>query len=152
MDETEKKQSEAGGQAPTSSDQSVKEDLKKVADRAKAATGGFSFNALFEGRLDEKNYLYFAVAGIVLGLLLNMIPLIGMLISIAIGVLGLGATARRFHDINITGWAAALLIVPIIGLLTVIYLCWKKGDTGANPFGGVPDKNRDMFKAILNTN
>ena len=74
-----------------------------------------------------------------------------MIISLGLVVFGLGATARRFHDTNMTGWAAVVIIVPFVGLLAVIYLCWKQGDVGANPFGAAPDKKREMFKAILNT-
>jgi hypothetical protein len=39
----------------------------------------------------------------------------------------------------------------VLGLLGVIYLCWKHGDVGSNQYGGVPDPKRDVFKAILNT-
>lgn len=155
MDDTQQTQSgneTAGAPAPTPAPtQSATEDLKKVAERAKAATGGFSFDKLFEGRLDETNYMYFAIGAFVVGLLSSMIPVIGFIVALGLFVLGLGATARRFHDINITGWAALIIIVPMVGLLAVIYLCWKKGDAGANPFGAAPDKNREMFKAILNT-
>jgi uncharacterized membrane protein YhaH (DUF805 family) len=58
---------------------------------------------------------------------------------------------RRFHDINMTGWATVALFIPVLGILGVIYLCWKHGDTGSNRFGDVPDPKRDVFKAILNT-
>ncbi len=151
MENTEQKQTEVAVVSPTASNQSASEDLKRVADRAKAATRGFAFEKLFTGRLDETNYLYFVIGALVVGFLVMMIPLIGMLVSLALLVLGLGATARRFHDINITGLAAVVLIVPVVGLLAVIYLCWKKGEAGANPFGAAPDRNRDTFKAILNT-
>ncbi len=151
MENTEQKQTEVVVVSPAASSQSASEDLKRVADRAKAATGGFAFDKLFTGRLDETNYLYFAIGALVVGFLVMMIPLIGMIVSLLLLVLGLGATARRFHDINITGLAAVVLIVPVVGLLAVIYLCWKKGEAGANPFGAAPDRNRDTFKAILNT-
>ena len=141
------------GEAPHVSgpDQSLQGDLKNVADRAKNASAGFSFDKLFAGRIDRMNYIYAVVGGIVLGLVLNMIPLIGLLISLAIAVVGFGVTARRFHDINITGWASLILLVPFIGFFAVLYLCWREGDKGANPFGPVPDPKRDVFKAILNT-
>lgn len=151
MEDTQQKQSETNTTSAPAPTQSATEDLKKVADRAKAATGGFSFDKLFEGRLDETNYMYFAIGSFVVGFLVMMIPVIGMIASLGLFVLGLGATARRFHDINMTGWAAAILVVPVVGFLAVIYLCWKIGDAGVNPFGVAPDKNREMFKAVLNT-
>ena len=97
------------------------------------------------------NYMYGAIGGIVLGFILAMIPVIGLLVSIALGVVGLGMTARRFRDTGMTGWAAAICIIPFVGFLVVVYLCWKEGDKGANAFGAAPDPKREVFKAILNT-
>ncbi len=131
--------------------QSAKEDLQKVADRAKAATGGFSLNNLFVGRLDEKNYLYGAIGSLVVGFLLEIIPVIGLIAVLVLLVLGFGITIRRLHDINMTGWASIALIIPFVGLLLVIYLCWKNGDVAVNTYGAVPDKKRDLFRALLNT-
>lgn len=151
MNETQQKQSDSSTAKTEAPNQSATADLREVADRARAATKSFSFDKLFDGRLDETNYLYFAISSIAVGLFAMMVPVIGMLISLVLMMFGLSATARRFHDINITGWAAIILMVPMIGLFAVVYLCWKKGDTGANSFGATPDKNRDMFKAIFNT-
>lgn len=131
--------------------QSVQGDMKAAADRAKAATAGFKFDNLFAGRIDNMNYLYAIVGSIVLGFILGMVPVIGLLVSLIFLVIGLGVSARRFHDIGITGWASLILIIPFIGLLGVIYLCWKHGDTGTNAYGAAPDPKRDLFKAILNT-
>lgn len=153
MDEHEQKQTE-GTPAPEAggaSSQSAQEDLKKVAERAKAATGGFTFGKLFEGRLDEKNYLYFAVLSLVVGFVVGIIPVIGFLIGLALLVVGVGATVRRLRDINMDPWFALILIVPYVDLLFVIYLCWKHGDAGSNKYGNAPDRSRDLFKAILNT-
>lgn len=139
----------AGGQP--SDTQSVNADIKKVADSAKAATQGFDFNKLFVGRLDEKNFMYFAIIAFVIDLILMRVGIIGTIISLALGVLGLGATARRMHDIGVTGWAALIMFVPLVNLIAVIYLCIKHGDATPNAYGAIPDKNRDLFKAILNT-
>jgi uncharacterized membrane protein YhaH (DUF805 family) len=125
--------------------------LKKIATNARAATQGFDFNKLFVGRIDHINYMYYAIGSIVVGLILMYIPIIGLIISLALGVVGLGASARRFHDINMTGWAALLILIPFVNILTVVYLCWKLGDVAPNAFGPVPDKNRELFKAVLNT-
>ena len=137
--------------AGASSSQSLPNDLKRMADKAKSASQGFSFEKLFEGRVDRMNYMYGAIGGIVLALILAMVPVIGFIISIALGVVGLGMTARRFRDTGVTGWATLICLIPFAGLLVLVYLCWKVGDTGANAFGAAPDPKRDVFKAILNT-
>lgn len=146
----ESKTNDAGG-TTGNGQQSAKAELQVVADRAKSATQGFDIQKIFVGRVDNMNYLYGALASIVLGFTIGMIPVIGFLVMIPLAVLGFGLTARRFHDINITGWASLILFVPFLGLFAVIYLCWKHGDVAANPFGAVPDPKRDFFKAVLNT-
>lgn len=131
--------------------QSAKEDISKLANTAKKATEGFEFSKLFEGRLDQTNYLYGVITSVVCALLLMYIPIIGMLASILLGVVGLGMSARRLHDIGTTGWAALLLFIPLVGLLGVIYLCWKIGDVKSNQYGAPPDAKREMFRSWLNT-
>ena len=131
--------------------QSAQGDLKKVADRAKAATGGFDYTKVIVGRVDQMNYVYSVLIGVVAGSILSFIPLVNIVAGVALAFLGIGMSVRRFHDINITGWATVALFIPVLGLLGVIYLCWKHGDATSNQFGGVPDPKRDVFKAILNT-
>ena len=138
-------------QSSNATNQSLPDDLKKVADRAKAASQGFSFEKLFEGRLDRMNYMYGAIGGLVLGYIISMIPLIGLIIDIGLLVVTIGMSARRFRDTGTTGWAAAVCIIPYVGFLVVVYLCWKEGDKAANAFGAVPDPKREVFRAILNT-
>ena len=131
--------------------QSAQADINAAAARAKAATSGFKFDNLFAGRIDNMNYLYAVVGSIVLGFILGMIPIIGLLVSLVFLVVGLGVSARRLHDIGMSGWASLLLLIPFVGLLGMIYLCWRHGDTGSNAYGAAPDPKRDLFKAILNT-
>ena len=77
-----------GAAGSAGSNQSLPNDLKHMADKAKSASQGFSFEKLFEGRVDRMNYMYGAIGGIVLGFILAMIPVIGFIISIALGVVG----------------------------------------------------------------
>ncbi len=139
----------AGGQKQST--QSAHEDLRKISAQAKSATVGFSFEKLFQGRVDQKNYFIGAIAVLVIGYISMHIPLLGFLVGVASLVLGLGMTARRLRDINMTPWGALVLIIPLVNLLLVIYLCWKHGDVGANQYGVAPDPHRDVFKALLNT-
>ncbi|MBM3272295.1 DUF805 domain-containing protein [Candidatus Kaiserbacteria bacterium] len=96
-------------------------------------------------------FLYFFLGAVVVGMVAGMIPLINMLVGIVLAVIGFGVGIRRFHDINVTGWAAVVFLVPFIGLLAALYLCWKHGDAGDNQYGSAPDPHRPILKAILNS-
>lgn len=132
-------------------EQSVQDDLKKLMLKATDATKGFDWKHLFSGRLDPKNYLYGVVGSLAIVALLMLVPFIGIVVSLAFAVLGFCMTVRRLHDINTTGWASLVLLVPFAGILAVIYLCWKMGDTASNQYGPIPDQHREMFHAFLNT-
>ncbi len=151
MDEQKKEEVVSETPAQSSSQQSAKEDLKKVADRAKAATSGFDFNKLFVGRVDAMNYLYSIIIAVVVCSIASYIPLVNIVVGLGLLVLGVGMSIRRLHDINMTGWATVGLFIPLLGFpLGIIYLCWKQGDVGSNQYGVVPEPKRDVFKAMLN--
>jgi uncharacterized membrane protein YhaH (DUF805 family) len=180
------------GEAPKQND--VAAELARLAERAKAAAGGggagvmarakestsgFDVLKLFSGRVDRTTFIIFTVAAFVLHTVLMWIPLLGQLLSLALGVLGIGMSIRRLHDIDMVGWYVLVFFLPMIGdvfavgsmmgpgmmgagagltgiLLLVslgflIYLCLKGGNPAANQYGPVPDPKRDFFKAVLNT-
>lgn len=150
MNDTQKQEPEVSKDTSTP-EQSVQVDLNKLYANAKSAAKGLHWKRLFSGRIDRQNYLYGAVGSIVLALLLALIPFIRMLVGIVLLLLGFGMTVRRLHDIDQTGWASLLLFIPFIGVLEVVYLCWKLGNVSTNSYGPTPDPKREMFHAILNT-
>lgn len=143
--------SQAPHQDAPQSGQSAQSDLNKVVGSAKEATEGFEFKKLFEGRIGNVQFLYYLIGSIILGLVLGMIPIINFLAGIVLAVLGIGVGIRRWHDVGVTGWATLIFFVPIVGLLTALYLAWKHGEQGANTYGPEPDPKRPIFKAILNS-
>lgn len=86
-----------------------------IVDRAKASTDGFDFMKLFEGRVDRTTFIIFTVASFVLNIVLGWIPLVGLVLSLALGVLGIGMGIRRLHDINMSGWYILIFALPIVG-------------------------------------
>jgi uncharacterized membrane protein YhaH (DUF805 family) len=152
------------------------DSMKKIP--SKEDIKGFDFMNLFEGRIGRRYFAYFILVNIVLNILIGILlgrALLGSLISLAIGVVGLGVTVRRLHDLGMTGW---LVIVPtiamilsvgggmmmgslggtfglmgIIGLaslLFLLYLIFTKGQQAANQYGPVPQGDRPFWNAILN--
>ena len=132
-------------------DRMVKEASRRYQDVPKKEDlKGFKFEKLFEGRVDKENFIYALVGGIILGFILMYIPVIGWAIALALGVVGLGMTARRLHDVNQTGWLALLMFVPVLGLVGVIYLALLDAVDKDNHYGPKPDPKRGFYHAILN--
>ena len=57
------------------------------------------------------------------------------LISVVIFVPSTTVAARRLHDINRSGWWWFLALVPLLGIIVLIYWTSKEGDSAANDFG-----------------
>ena len=53
------------------------------------------------------------------------------------GIGTLGATVRRLHDRDISGWAILLFIIPLINIYLIVLL-FLKGTEGKNKFGEYP--------------
>ena len=53
------------------------------------------------------------------------------------GIGTLGATVRRFHDRDISGWAILLFIIPLVNIYLIVLL-FLKGTEGKNKFGEYP--------------
>jgi uncharacterized membrane protein YhaH (DUF805 family) len=61
---------------------------------------------------------------------------VGMLIvQLVLVVFGVLLTIRRFHDMDASGWWAALLIVPLANLIVFLVLAIRRGSPSANRFG-----------------
>lgn len=100
--------------------------------------------ANFEGRASRPAYWFFflfyvvvSIIGMVLDSIIGMgvfqlIILFGLLLpSFAVG-------ARRLHDTGKSGWMQLLYIIPIVGLVVMIYFLVQPGDTTENKFGPPP--------------
>lgn len=108
----------------------------------------------FSGRSSRAEWGYFVgllpfLVGVVLGLLTKVLNIYGYMfgtladvVVIGIGlpfmIASIAMAVRRFHDINKSGWWALLFLLPIVSLLTWLYLLFKKGDMLENRFGANP--------------
>ena len=57
-----------------------------------------------------------------------------IIVSIVFIVPTLSITARRLHDINMSGWWQ-LLYITGIGYFVVLYFCTKRSDVSVNKYG-----------------
>ncbi len=78
---------------------------------------GFDFMRMFEGRVGRAHFIYFVLAAIIGNLVLGMLPLIGVVVGLALMVIGVGVSVRRLHDFNCTGW---YVLVPLVAQLILI--------------------------------
>lgn len=56
---------------------------------------------------------------------------------------------KRLHDLNMSGWASFLVMIPLVNLLFIAYLCLKEGDFGSNRYGEALDYEGPSFLLFL---
>ena len=112
----------------------------------------------FSGRASRSEYwkfylsffiLYLAIMFGVLVLIIMANPYISdasldaisWALSVPGGLFTLSATVRRLHDTNKSGWFVILFLIPLIGLIVLVFLILP-GDKGKNKYGLNPLKIR----------
>jgi uncharacterized membrane protein YhaH (DUF805 family) len=64
----------------------------------------------------------------------------------AISIIGfLIFTKRRFNDLNRSGWFAITMLIPIVNIITWIYVTFFAGTKTSNRFGPNPSKNTTLL-------
>ncbi len=103
--------------------------------------------ATFRGRAPRPQFWWFVLFVLAGGLICDLLDrvlfgerarLLGPVFSLATLVPLIAISVRRLHDIGRTGWWVLLHLVPVIGLLVMIYFYLLRGDRGSNRFGPPP--------------
>jgi len=100
----------------------------------------------FKGRAPRAEYWWFFLLAAILmivaqGLdaaLFGKQSLFTLVLFLAIFLPYLGVGVRRFHDIGMSGWWVLLGVIPILGLLALIFFYVRPGTPGENRFGPNP--------------
>lgn len=106
--------------------------------------------ATFSGRASRSEFWYFFLFQFILGIIARTIDFFS---EIAFGPFGFGylslvcilltiipnvsAAVRRLHDTDRSGWWYWLLMVPLAGIIVIVWACMK-GTYGNNRFGTDP--------------
>jgi len=53
--------------------------------------------------------------------------------------ISLAALARRMHDMDKSAWLLLLMIVPIVGIVFLVWCFARPGTPGANRYGAAPN-------------
>jgi uncharacterized membrane protein YhaH (DUF805 family) len=96
----------------------------------------FQKYADFNGRAKMPEFWWFFLFCIVGAFALEFVnSYISWAFSLATVVPSIAVGARRLHDINKSGWMQLIVLVPILGLLYLIYLLVQEGDAADNQYG-----------------
>ncbi len=104
-------------------------DFKSVMEHVKAVITTKYY--CFDGRTAPGDFWRYVLPVIVL----CCIPLIGQLIAIATILPTTGITCRRLHDVGKSGWLQLLALIPVFGVLIVLFLCIPAGSGESNQYG-----------------
>ena len=100
----------------------------------------------FEGRANRPEYWWFFLFNFIVSIIFSILTKYGIFFtvlscvySLALLLPGLGVCVRRLHDINKSGWAIFISLIPIIGVIILIVWLAKEGDPTENQYGPVPE-------------
>ncbi|TBT51038.1 DUF805 domain-containing protein [Vibrio parahaemolyticus] len=107
--------------------------------------------ATFSGRSRRKEYWYFFLFNLLISLFLTFVDgltgsfypgtgygLFSGIYTLALLIPGIAVGVRRLHDIGRSGWWLLIVLIPIIGVLVLLYFTVSKGNSGSNRYGSDP--------------
>lgn len=53
----------------------------------------------------------------------------------------LAITVRRLHDIGKSGWLYLIILIPVLGALSLLFLTLENSQEGTNKWGSNPKEN-----------
>ncbi len=98
----------------------------------------FNKYADFSGRATRPEYWFFVLLAVIVATLAATVhPAVGLL-QLGLIVPHLAVACRRLHDVGKSGWLQLIALIPIIGVLVLIYFLAQPGDRSANVYGPSP--------------
>ena len=102
---------------------------------------------LFTGRSRRSEYWYFTLFNVLVIIVLGFVDaalrkvvgfgVLGTLYGLAVLVPSIGVAIRRLHDTDRSGWWMLLALVPLVGLLLIVFLA-EDSNAGTNRYGQNP--------------
>lgn len=104
--------------------------------------------ATFSGRACRSEYWYWTLFTIIVSIVLSLVDaslfaseqygMLSLIFSLVVFIPGLAVTVRRLHDVNKSGWWFLIVLIPLLGVLLLLYWEVLKGTEGANDYGNNP--------------
>ncbi len=117
-----------------------------------AVRSGFSKYATFSGRARRSEFWWFylfsillVLAGTALDAVLGTTGVFYGVTILAVFIPNLAVGVRRLHDIDKSGWAYLLYLIPLVGLILLIVFNCKDGTRGPNKYGADPKGGADEY-------
>lgn len=123
---------------------------ERVMNIQEAVVSVFRNYANFNGRAARSEYWWFALFSFLVSAVLSVIDGSGMLPavwSLVVLLPTLAVGARRLHDIDRSGWWLLIMLIPLIGLVVLIWFFVTRGNDGPNRFGADPLGANGAFAA-----
>lgn len=104
----------------------------------------FNKYATFSGRARRPELWWFALFNLLVQAVLGVMDaalgaeLFNSIYSLVVLLPSLAVSARRLHDIGRSGWWLLLGLIPVIGMLVLIYWFIQPGEPAANEHGPPP--------------
>ena len=106
--------------------------------------------AEFSGRSCRKEYWLFMLMLIIVAMVCALIDIsidtfneeigtgvFGIIFSLLMFIPYFAVSVRRLHDTDRSGWWMLAAVIPIIGLIVLVFMCLK-GTDGSNQYGSDP--------------
>ena len=108
-----------------------------------AVKSGIGKSFSFRCRASRSEYWWWILASVLFQIICAIIALLGNIgIAAIFPVLLIPPTTtvivRRLHDVEKSGWFFLIVLIPIVGILYLIYLFIQEGNVGENIYGSVP--------------
>jgi uncharacterized membrane protein YhaH (DUF805 family) len=108
-----------------------------------ATKSGIGKSFTFSSRSSRSEYWWWMLAGILFQIICIIIAVLGNVgVAAIFPILLVLPTAtmivRRLHDLEKSGWWFLIVLIPLVGILYLIYLFIQEGDLNENIYGPVP--------------
>ena len=97
--------------------------------------------AVFSGRARTKEYWYFVLFNLIIGLVLGYIfkgSILFLLCILAVLLPWIGVNVRRLHDTGRSGWWLLIGFVPYVGQIVLLVFMVQDSAADENPYGPNP--------------
>lgn len=99
--------------------------------------------AAFEGRARRKEFWFFMLFFIILSIIAAVIdgviglPILSIVVFLGLVLPSISVSIRRLHDTGRSGWWYLLSLIPIVGLVLIVFFCFDS-QAETNAYGPNP--------------